>query len=116
MPGERLARFLVTRLVWRNLVAEMREDEEANGGRQVAVLPGRVDGRNDLGQGHAARPGDFLQRLPERVFEANAGLVTGNDDRALDDRGFHFSSPVARRVSPCLLTSGLNAPGAWQRA
>ena len=36
---------------------------------------------------------DFLQTSPERIFEADAGLVPGNHDRALDDQGFHERVP-----------------------
>ena len=35
--------------------------------------------------------GDFLECLPELIFEADARFVTSNDNRPLDDRGFHPS-------------------------
>jgi len=37
---------------------------------------------------------DLPQCPPERIFEADAGLVPGNHDRAFDDQGFHERVPM----------------------
>jgi hypothetical protein len=37
--------------------------------------------------------GDFLQRLPERIFETDACFVASNDDGPLDDKRLHDNSP-----------------------
>ena len=44
-----------------------------------------IDGADEIGQRHAPVGGDVLQSLPERLLETDAGLVSGNDDGALDD-------------------------------
>src|SRR5438067_211330 len=90
--------LLVTGPFRRNLIAKMREHEKANGRGQIAVLASRIDRFDDLGQRHAARSRNLLKGFPERIFETHAGLMTTDDYRALDDRRFHFFSPVARRV------------------
>src|SRR6185369_17197287 len=46
-----------------------------------------------LGQRHVPQPRDFLHAVPERLFEADTGLVAGDHDRAFDDGGLHDASP-----------------------
>ncbi len=65
---------------------EVVEDEQADRGRQVAVVTIGVDLANQLGERHAALVGNLLHAIPERLFEADAGLVAANHDRALHDR------------------------------
>src|SRR5262249_44573555 len=77
--------------------AIMIEHEEADRRRQIALVARGVDSGDELRKRSVADRGYLLQRIPERVLEADAGLVTGNDDRAFDHRAFHASSPVLRR-------------------
>src|SRR5882762_3044691 len=81
------------RLFLQDLVAIEAEHEEANGRRQIAALAVGVDRGNQLRQGRVALAGDLLEAIPERVLEADAGLVAANDDGALDHLRFHCSSP-----------------------
>ena len=53
------------------------------------MLARLVDLCDHLRQCHALGVRDLLQTAPECVFEADAGLVAINDDRAFDDWGFH---------------------------
>src|SRR5882724_3942912 len=62
---------------------EVVEHEQADRRRQVALLAGCVDLADQLGQRHAAYPGNLLHAAPERLFEADAGLVAADNDRAL---------------------------------
>src|ERR1700730_449101 len=64
---------------------EVVEHEQADRRRQGARLAGRVDLADQLGQGHGALVGNLLHAIPERLFEADAGLVTRAHDRALHD-------------------------------
>jgi predicted nucleic acid-binding protein len=45
-----------------------------------------IDRGDQLRKGHAALTGDLLQTVPELVFDADARLVAGNDNRALRNR------------------------------
>jgi len=58
------------------------ENEQTNRGRQIALLAIAVDLADQFGQRHVAQPGDFLHAVPECLFEADAGLVTRDHDRA----------------------------------
>ena len=60
--------------------------EQADGRRQVALLPAAVDFADHGGQCHLLAMRDFLQAAPERVFETDAGLVAGDDDRTFDNQ------------------------------
>src|SRR6266550_3243542 len=53
----------------------------------------RIDRGNKLRNRHVALICDLLQPLPECIFEAHAGLVTGDNNRAFDDRRFHPPPP-----------------------
>src|ERR1051326_4703253 len=71
------------------------EDEQANRRGQIALAPAAVDRGDEIGQGHVPDRCDLFQPLPERILEADAGLVSGDHDRSFDDRRFHRSSPVS---------------------
>ncbi len=79
----------------RRLRAVMVEHEQPDRGRQVAVAAVGVDGGHLFGQRQLMAVGDFLEALPERVLEADARFVTGDDDRAFDHRRFHRSPPLS---------------------
>src|SRR5438105_9092347 len=81
----------------RQLLAVVVEHEQANPRRQIAVAAVLVDRGDQLGQRHVAAARDLLQRNPERIFEADTGLVTGDHDGAFDHWRFHRSSPVSTR-------------------
>jgi hypothetical protein len=57
------------------------------------VIPICVNRADQLPQDHASLAGDFLQAVPERIFNADAGLVSCNDNRALRNRRLHRFSP-----------------------
>src|SRR5262252_7476656 len=65
------------------------EHEQADRRRQVTELARLVDAGDEIRQAGVARAGDLLERVPERVLQAHAGLVARNVDRALDHQGFH---------------------------
>ena len=48
----------------------------------------------------SAADGDLLEPPPEGVFKADAGLMTGDNDRALDDWRLHCLSPFLTRTGP----------------
>src|SRR5947207_9261318 len=50
------------------LLAIDAEHEEANRRRKILVLALPIDRGHQLRQGNVARLGDFLQRVPERIF------------------------------------------------
>src|SRR5216684_5160407 len=66
-------------------VPEVVEHEQPDRRGQIALLAVCVDLANQLGQRHVACAGDLFHAGPERLFEADAGLVAGNHDRSLDD-------------------------------
>jgi len=57
-----------------------------------------IDRGDQLRKGHAALTGDLLQTVPELVFEADAGLVACNDNRALRNRRLHGFSPCESAI------------------
>jgi hypothetical protein len=60
----------------------MVEHEQPDGRRQIAVWASGIDLGDDVRQCLVALDGDLLEPLPEGVFKANAGLMTGDNDRA----------------------------------
>src|SRR5712672_3560424 len=71
--------------------------EQANCGRQIALLAIAVDLAHQFGQCHASKARNFLHAVPECLFEADAGLVTRDHDRALHHGRLHdASSPSIR--------------------
>src|SRR3984957_20539938 len=75
----------------------MVEHEQPDGRRQIAVRTSCIDLGDEVRQRLVAADGDFLEPSPEGVFKADAGLMTGDNDRALDDWRFHCLSPVSTR-------------------
>src|ERR1700730_17642354 len=73
------------------------EHEQPDGRRQIAVRASGIDLGDEIRPRVVAADGDFLEPSPEGVFKADAGLMTGDDDRALDDWRFHCLSPVSTR-------------------
>ena len=59
---------------------EIVEHEEANRRGQIALLAIAVDLTDQFRQGQVPDSGYFLHPVPEGLFEADAGLVTGNYD------------------------------------
>src|SRR6516162_7604356 len=52
-----------------------------------------IDRADQFRQGSVSPASDFLQPLPECIFETNARLVASDHDRALDDQRFHEDPP-----------------------
>src|ERR1700687_5521121 len=75
----------------------MVEYEQPYGRRQIAVRAPGIDLGDEVRQRLVAADGDLLEPSPEGVFKADAGLMTGDNDRALDDWRFHCLSPVSPR-------------------
>ena len=63
----------------------MTEHKEPDGRRQIAVTPFGIDRGDKIGQRRMPNDRDLPQAFPERIFKADAGLVAGHNDRALDD-------------------------------
>jgi len=63
--------------------AIMGENKNANGGREIAILPGGIERGDDVRYRGSASGCDILEARPEVVFEADAGLVTAYDDGSL---------------------------------
>jgi hypothetical protein len=55
------------------------------------MLPVRVDPSNQIGQSQMIPPSNLLQSFPEGIFEADAGLVAGDDDGPFDYGRFQRS-------------------------
>ena len=68
------------------------EHEDADRRGQITAATGAVDDADQLGQALPSRLRDLFERSPERIFDADAGLVARDDDRALDHRRFHIGS------------------------
>src|ERR1700730_19461172 len=75
----------------------MVEHEQPDGRRQIAVWASGINLGDEVRQCLVEAVGDFLERPPEGVFKADTGLMTGDNDRALDDWRFHCLSPVSTR-------------------
>jgi hypothetical protein len=45
-----------------------------------------IDRSDKVGQCHATISRDFLQASPKRILKADTRLVSGDDDRAFDNR------------------------------
>lgn len=55
--------------------------EQAHRRGQIVVLPICIDAFDQLRQCYVALLGNLFQRRPERLFEADAGFVTADDNR-----------------------------------
>src|SRR5580692_5688692 len=94
----------------------MIEHEQPYRRRQIAVRSPGIDLGDQVRQRSIAADSDLLEALPEGILEADAGLVTGDDDRALDDRRFHCLSPVAIRCWSRLLWAWSLRACVWVRS
>src|SRR6266446_5497552 len=82
-----------------------------------------IDCGDQRRNGHAALAGDLLQTVPELVFNADAGLVACNDNRALRNRRLQASPPqmnhgtiigrLALRARPSILANEANSLNLW---
>jgi len=54
------------------------EDEKANRRRQITVTAIGIDGRHEIRESYLSATCDFLQSLPERVFQTHTGLMARN--------------------------------------
>jgi len=59
---------------------EVVEHEKADRGGQIALLAIAVDLAHQFRESEVPDSGYFLHPVPEGLFEADAGLVTGNYD------------------------------------
>src|SRR6516164_4895001 len=64
------------------------------------MLPARIDLADQIGQTQMMSPSNLLQSVPERIFEADAGLVTGDDDGPFDYRRFQQSCVHRNKPPP----------------
>jgi hypothetical protein len=58
-------------------IAEMFEHEQAQGRRQIAVNPLLINRTDELRPISTASLRNLVQRLPERLLQAHAGLAPG---------------------------------------
>src|SRR5271156_36500 len=75
-----------------------------------------VDGGDQVGQRHMTADRDILQPPPESVLKTDAGLVSGDDDRALDDWRLHCPSPLSTRCWSRSLWALSLADRVWVRS
>ena len=61
------------------------QDKKPDSRRQVGMSALSIDRRHQLRQPHVASNSDLPEGLPEVVFEANAGFMTRDHDRSLED-------------------------------
>jgi hypothetical protein len=83
----------VTEIVKKKQVAEVVENKQTKRRGQIALFPHTVDLRNQFRQRHAVFIRDAFQACPEGILKTDAGLVSANDDRAFNHRGFHLGPP-----------------------
>src|SRR6516165_9103851 len=85
----------------RGTALEVVEHEQRDRRRQISLLALSVDLANQLGQRHAALPGNLLHAIPECLFEAHASLVAGDHDRTLHDGRLHCASSLLTITQIC---------------
>ena len=73
--------------------------EQTNRRREIAVVPATVDRCHQIGQGHIPGTRNLLEPLPKRIFQTDARLVSGDDDRSFNDRRLHSRSPGSIRAA-----------------
>jgi hypothetical protein len=61
----------------------MVENENPNGGREIAVPPRSIKRSNEVRSRHLTTVRDLLEARPEVILKADARLATAYDDRAL---------------------------------
>lgn len=71
----------------------MIEHEKPDARGKIAMPAIGIDRGDKLRQGHIPRSGDILKALPESVLKTDTCLVTGDDNRAFNDRRFHQLLP-----------------------
>jgi hypothetical protein len=64
----------------------MVENENPNGGREIAVLPRSIKRSDEVRYLHLSTARDLPEAHPEVIFKADACLVMAYDDRSL----FHW--------------------------
>src|SRR5262245_60133051 len=62
------------------------ENKQTDRRRQIGVLAPLVDHRDKACDWDALGGGDLLKRLPERIFQTDAALTSGNLDRPFDNQ------------------------------
>lgn len=75
----------------RCLRAQPIEHEQPDCRREIALLTRPVDFGDHIRQRHVLPVGDVFQAAPEGIFETDAGLVSTEYDRSLDDWRLHES-------------------------
>src|SRR5581483_9241097 len=75
------------------------EHEQTNCRRQIALPTAAVDLADQLGQRLATLTGNLLHAAPEWLFQADAGFVARNHNRAFDHLRFHFCTLLAQKSS-----------------
>src|SRR6516164_7655870 len=81
----------------------MGKYEQSNCRRQIPVLTPPIDDGDQIRQCLSAENGDFLECFPKGIFEANAGLMTSDDNRALFDERSHCPNSLS---APALSSQG----------
>ena len=66
--------------------ANVVEHKEPDGGREVAVKTLLINTCHHARQGHVFAVCNLLQPAPKWTFQTDAGLMSGDDDRSLDDK------------------------------
>ena len=69
----------------------MPQNKYASNGWQIGRPPIIVDASDQVLHALATFLSNLFQCSPKRIFKADAGLVTIDNDRALDDCGLHGS-------------------------
>ena len=68
------------------MALELVEQEQPDRERQVALLAVAVNVTNQIRHCHVALAGNLLHARPERLFEADTGLMAADDDRSIVSR------------------------------
>ena len=69
--------------------AIMIQHKNADRRGQISAATRAINGADQIGHALPPRMRDLLERRPERIFDADAGFMARDHDRALDDGGFH---------------------------
>src|SRR5262245_62084699 len=70
---------------WPSFTLEGVQDKQPDGGGEIVMVARRIDRCDQFRQRQTSGPGNFLQIVPESIFEADAGLMSIDDDGPLDD-------------------------------
>jgi hypothetical protein len=84
------------------------ENEQTEGRRQAAPLAFVVDFKDKFVDSNFFDSSNLLERVPERVFQTDAGLVTVEIHRSFCDRRFHrwYGGPLRFHSSITLVAAG----------